>query len=230
MAKSEAIDFKLEEWKEARDSVKKFDGYLIDLRKYGFSLATILLGADAFLSFNSEIPMLPWTKAVVAIVVMILILALFILDNHVRILLESALGRAVRLEGRLRPARKSSRSSRDNGDWTLSQLRQQVINRWEFTKGGKYTYFLFHFATGLVGIVSICVARGTAPLELLPLLTLIVTWVSMLSMTIFYYWMVTWKLGYLWRPKLIAAKFEALISPEKEEEVEKQWQRIQEEH
>lgn len=33
----------IEEWKEARRSIGRFDEYLLNLRRYGFTLATILI-------------------------------------------------------------------------------------------------------------------------------------------------------------------------------------------
>ena len=63
---------------------------------YGFTLATILIGADAYLSIQEDV--LPWAKAGAAVAVMLLIFALFLLDQHVKLLQETALRRAVELE------------------------------------------------------------------------------------------------------------------------------------
>ena len=41
---SASREFLLEEWKEARSSVGRFDEYLLNRRRYGFTLATILIG------------------------------------------------------------------------------------------------------------------------------------------------------------------------------------------
>lgn len=51
----------LEEWKEGRRSVGRFDEYLLTLRRYGFTLATILIGADAYLSMTEGVS--PLAKA-----------------------------------------------------------------------------------------------------------------------------------------------------------------------
>ncbi len=40
------------EWEECFDQVDKFDGYLIDARKYGFTLITGLTTAGSFLGFS----------------------------------------------------------------------------------------------------------------------------------------------------------------------------------
>ena len=45
----------LEEWKEARSFIGQSDEYLLNLRRYGFALATILIGTDACLSTSMNI-------------------------------------------------------------------------------------------------------------------------------------------------------------------------------
>ena len=86
----------LEEWKEARRSVGQFDEYLLNLRRYGFTLATILIGADAYLSITEGVSLL--AKAGAAAAVMLLIFALFLLDQHVKALQRAALSLATNLE------------------------------------------------------------------------------------------------------------------------------------
>lgn len=91
----------LEEWKEARHSIGRFDEYLLNLRRYGFTLATIMIGADAYLSTSTSMSMMPWAKAGATVVVMMLIFTLFLLDEQVKSLRTAAVERAVKLEGEL---------------------------------------------------------------------------------------------------------------------------------
>ena len=39
-----------EEWLECRVTIGRFDGYLADIRKYGFTLVTLLLTASALVT------------------------------------------------------------------------------------------------------------------------------------------------------------------------------------
>ncbi len=126
--------------------IGRFDEYLLNLRKYGFTLATILIGADAYLSMSTELH--PGAKAGAAIVVMMLIVALFLLDHHVKTLQRIALSRAVEIEARL--------------EMGLSKLRQAATRDWQVTHGGTPTYVLFLFVTGILGITSVLTTLTTA--------------------------------------------------------------------
>ena len=68
----------LEEWKECRATIARFDGYLSDMRKYGFTLVTILLTANALVTTGNT----PADRPAASIVVMALVFALFMLDNY----------------------------------------------------------------------------------------------------------------------------------------------------
>ncbi len=148
----------LEEWKEARRSVGRFDEYLLNLRRYGFTLTTILIGADAYLSITEEV--LAWAKAGAAAAVMLLIFALFLLDHHVKTLQSIALYRAAELEKLLGLVPESTgEGSKDVAQRSLSELRQGVAHSWQMTHGGTPIYFLFLAVTG--GLGSIVVTMDT---------------------------------------------------------------------
>jgi len=119
----------LEEWREARRSVGRFDEALLNLRRYGFTLATILIGADAYLSMTEDVS--PWAKAGAAAAIMLLIFALFLLDHHVKTLQNIALCRAAELEKQLGLVLESTgEGSKDVADKSLSELRQDVTGSW----------------------------------------------------------------------------------------------------
>ncbi len=151
MAESSAGQgFLLEEWKEARISIGRFDEYLLNLRRYGFTLATILIGADAYLSITQEV--LAWGKAGAAVAIMLLIFALFLLDHHVKTLQSVALHRAAELEKLLGLVPGSTgEGSTDVTHQSLSGLRQGVAHSWQMTHGGTPIYFLFLAVTGGLG-------------------------------------------------------------------------------
>ncbi len=85
-----------EEWKECRNSIGRFDQIIPDLRKYGFTLITTLISADAFLSKATGLS--GSAKLAVSISIMVMILALFVVDRTYEILLEAAVSRAATLE------------------------------------------------------------------------------------------------------------------------------------
>ena len=155
MAKpSASTEVLLQEWREARSSVGRFDEYLLNLRRYGFTLATILIGADAYLSMTGGVS--PPAKAGAAAAVMLLIFALFLLDHHVKTLQSIALCRAAELERQLGLVPEStSEGSKDIADKSLSELRLDVTGSWQVTHGGTPIYFLFLIVAGGLGSVAV---------------------------------------------------------------------------
>ena len=84
-----------QEWLECRVTVGRFDGYLADIRKYGFTLVTLLLTASALVTpANSAVD-----RPAAAIVILLLLLALFMIDMYYWVMLKAAVGRAAELEG-----------------------------------------------------------------------------------------------------------------------------------
>ena len=95
----------LHEWQECRLTVGRFDGYLADTRKYGFTLVTVLLTANALVIPKDA----PVDRPAASIVVMVLLLALFMIDNYYWVMLRAAVQRAKDLE-----------VNRDRITWKLS--------------------------------------------------------------------------------------------------------------
>lgn len=67
------------EWKSCLEQTNKFDGYLFDLRKYGFTLITGLITAGSFLGFESGTELV---QVGVIVVTMILVRVLFWVDEY----------------------------------------------------------------------------------------------------------------------------------------------------
>jgi hypothetical protein len=67
------------EWKSCLEQTNKFDGYLFDLRKYGFTLITGLITAGSFLGFESGTGLV---QVGVIVVTMILVRVLFWIDEY----------------------------------------------------------------------------------------------------------------------------------------------------
>jgi hypothetical protein len=84
-----------EEWKASREATDKFDGILIDLRKYGFSFLTGLTTAGSFLGFSSPTQHI---QSGVIIVTMALVVVLYWLDIYYQNLLYGSVLRSRFLE------------------------------------------------------------------------------------------------------------------------------------
>jgi hypothetical protein len=72
----------LDEWKEARSVLARFDNNLHDLRKYGFSFVTALLAANGLISVGGTSVVTAEVKASILVVTMGLIVTLKLLDSH----------------------------------------------------------------------------------------------------------------------------------------------------
>ncbi|WP_415282229.1 hypothetical protein [Candidatus Nitrososphaera sp. FF02] len=84
-----------EEWDQAIKQTDKFDGYLIDLRKYGFTLVTGLITASSFLGFQAVVQQV---QIGVVFVTIVLVIVLYWLDIYYQNLLNGAALRARVLE------------------------------------------------------------------------------------------------------------------------------------
>lgn len=86
----------LTEWQECRTTIGRLDSTIADLRKFGFSLVTVLITASGFL--GQQVPSLE-SKISVSVAIMILIAVLFAIDRYYTLLLNGAVERALDLEG-----------------------------------------------------------------------------------------------------------------------------------
>jgi hypothetical protein len=91
----------LDEWKEARSVLERFDNNLHDLRKYGFSFITALLAANGLISIGGTSPVPLEVKVSILVVTMGLIVTLKLLDSHYQCFESAASARCRILEDRL---------------------------------------------------------------------------------------------------------------------------------
>jgi hypothetical protein len=91
----------LDEWKEARSVIARFDNNIHDLRKYGFSFVTALLAANGLLSQGGTSVVPVEVKAAILVATMGLIVTLKLLDTHYRLFQKAASMRCRILENRL---------------------------------------------------------------------------------------------------------------------------------
>jgi hypothetical protein len=81
----------LDEWKEARSTISRFDGYLDALRKYGFTVVAGLLAANSiqiYFSFNN------FTKFFLAVITVAFTVGLYLLDIFYQRIIDAASLRA----------------------------------------------------------------------------------------------------------------------------------------
>jgi hypothetical protein len=92
-------DVWLEEWKESQQVIARFDQIIFDLRKYGFSLVTILLGASGFLYAQTAVTQ----GGIIGIYLALLslIFALFSIDRYHEIFLRAAVEATEKIESKL---------------------------------------------------------------------------------------------------------------------------------
>jgi hypothetical protein len=95
---SSTQDSRTDEWTAARSNIERFDGYLNDLRKYGFGLVTSLLAVTGYLSSSPDTKLPDATKLVVSVAILALVVALSFLDGQYRSLQRGATVRARILE------------------------------------------------------------------------------------------------------------------------------------
>jgi len=89
----------MSEWTAARATVERFDGYLNDLRKYGFTLVTGLLAVTGYLSSSPATALSPSVKLGVSAAILVLVVTLSILDSLYSSFQRGAVTRAQILEG-----------------------------------------------------------------------------------------------------------------------------------
>lgn len=95
---SESSDSRLTEWTTTRQVIDKFDGYVNDLRKYGFTLVTGLLAATGYLSSAPGTAISAGAKLGISVAMLGLIVTLAYLDGAYRSLQRGAIARAIILE------------------------------------------------------------------------------------------------------------------------------------
>jgi hypothetical protein len=89
-----AHDNRLDEWTECRTTIGRCDNTLADIRKYGFTLVTLLLTANALITPKDVLV----DHVAASSVVITLVVVLFVMDRYWWALLKGATRRASQLE------------------------------------------------------------------------------------------------------------------------------------
>jgi len=124
-------------------TVGRFDGYLAETRKYGFTLITVLLTANALITTSNRAV----DRPAASIVIMVLLLALFMIDNFYWVMLKAAVKRAKDLE-----------ASHDQISWQLSF----TANKSHATDVVLTFYGLFVLVAAGIPIVALLAAKPVA--------------------------------------------------------------------
>ena len=69
------------EWRESRSTIDRFDRITVDLRKYGFSLITIMITGSSILFDVTKLNS-PLSLVIIPTVIVLLILGLFFVDSY----------------------------------------------------------------------------------------------------------------------------------------------------
>jgi hypoxanthine phosphoribosyltransferase len=86
-----------EEWKESRATIDRLDKISVDLRKYGFSIITLIISSSSII-FDAARIQNPLPLIIVPFSIAILTLSLFLADNYYQVLLLSSILHARQLE------------------------------------------------------------------------------------------------------------------------------------
>jgi hypothetical protein len=89
-----------QEWKECNEKIAKFDNILIDLRKYGFTVASSLMTAGSFLGLQTYTQFQPF-QIVIIFATMALVTVLYWLDIYYQTILAAIILRTQVLEKKL---------------------------------------------------------------------------------------------------------------------------------
>ena len=145
-----------QEWKACRDSLGNLDKILVDLRKFGFGLITIVLSANGFLFSEQDLGIF----AIIAIYIalLVLIFGLFRFDRVHEIFIRSTVLRAMRLEA-LILSESSCHDGQDRGmglTWEISYWSEKLnTGTW-----GHHLYRFFCFAAYVLAVGGIIDSAG----------------------------------------------------------------------
>lgn len=95
-----------QEWQACQNALSRYDTALVDLRKFGFGLITLLLGANGFLFTDLTLgttPASPYVVIGIFFALLTLIFGLFKQDRAQEVFIRGAVLRAMALEKKLEP-------------------------------------------------------------------------------------------------------------------------------
>lgn len=95
--KKDDKEYLFEEWKECRKAIEHYGKFCGDLRKYGFTIITGLLSANAYL-FIRVPELMPWEKCAISSIMCLLIIGLFMSDRYYLTLIRGSVHRAIIIE------------------------------------------------------------------------------------------------------------------------------------
>jgi len=133
------LNFLLEEWKEARKSIDRFDNISSDLRKYGLSVIAFILSTSSVVVDATKVQN-PLPLVIVPIAVAILTLSVFLADSYYQVMLLATVLHARQLEN----THKESLSQEGKGQIYYGlNLTNAVIEKTEKNHAPLYVFFVY---------------------------------------------------------------------------------------
>ena len=148
-------DSSKDEWAECRTTIGRMDSVLADIRKYGFSLVTLLLTASALITTADPV----LDRVAASSVVITLVLVLFLMDRYWWVLLRQAVERAVELEAGL--------------GMSVSSRLSDIARRSHNAQAATVVYAIFILLSSAIALVTVALARQAWALWYMPILTVV---------------------------------------------------------
>lgn len=142
------------EWKETRLSIDRFDKITVDLRKYGFSFITFIISSSSIV-FDATKVQNPLPLVIVPIVISLLTLSLFLADSYYQVLLLAAILHARHLENIHKEVVSRDFAGQMYFGFNLTNYIEDKVQK---TSAHLYTvvvYILFFIIAGLLGYFSL---------------------------------------------------------------------------
>ena len=152
---SDPADVRMTEWSECRTTIGRLDSILADIRKYGFTLVTVLLTASALVTTANPVA----DRVAASSVVMALLLVLYLMDRYWWGLLRQAASRASELETHL--------TVEDGRTIQISQQLGAVAQRIGNTAAASAVYGVFILVACGVALVTVAPSHSTLGLSFL---------------------------------------------------------------
>lgn len=143
-----------DEWKEARDTIDRFDKITVDIRKYGFSLIALIISTSTIV-FDAARVENPLPLAIVPIVVGILTLGVYLADNYYQVLLLSTILHARQLENVHKEILSQQIKHQLYLGWNLTNYIEDKVQKSRAYLNTILIYVLFLLISFLMGVFSL---------------------------------------------------------------------------
>lgn len=173
------------EWKEARASIDRFDKITVDLRKFGFSLISLILFGGSVLfqpiSLDNPIPLV-----IVPLVIVALTIGLFFADSYYQVLLLSSILYSRQLENYHQEIFDLNVKSKIYLGYNLTNFIEDKVQKTRSYTFGIIVYILFLSTGFILGFFSLDAYHQKANVPFLNRYTLILLVALVLVIIVMY--------------------------------------------